>query len=140
MMGAEHPRPAPDAWRNDAACRGADPDLFFPAKGKVATGAKALCAVCPVVDQCLAYALTEHIKDGIYGGMNYKDRRTVTDEQRAQLGLPPKDPRVARCGTPAGDSRHRRLGEPVCDDCRIAINAYRREYKQRRRTLSAASA
>lgn len=32
----------------------------------------------------------------------------------------------AKCGTTAGRNRHRWHGEPVCDPCREAFNAYRR--------------
>ena len=49
-------------WRNDAACLGADPDLFFPI-GTAGPAldqideAKRLCRACPVRERCLAWAL-----------------------------------------------------------------------------------
>ena len=46
-------------WRLLAACRGMDPALFFPERGDVYTvqGAQAVCATCPVAEQCLAFAI-----------------------------------------------------------------------------------
>jgi WhiB family redox-sensing transcriptional regulator len=47
-------------WREDIACRDADPDLFFPigttgaALGQMKE-AKRICRACPVQIQCLAW-------------------------------------------------------------------------------------
>ena len=41
-------------WRNRAACRGIDPDLFFPVTDEEADPAKAICDVCPVREACLS--------------------------------------------------------------------------------------
>ncbi|NBU30017.1 MAG: WhiB family transcriptional regulator, partial [Actinobacteria bacterium] len=49
-------------WRHDAACRDADPELFFPigntgpALGQIEQ-AKAICRTCSVMDDCLRWAL-----------------------------------------------------------------------------------
>lgn len=43
------------AWRDRAACRDADPDLFY---SKPWTLALALCAACTVHEECLEDALT----------------------------------------------------------------------------------
>jgi len=59
-------------WRDDAACRDADPDLFFPVS---TTGsalrqideAKRICRACPAQGQCLAWALDQPITDGVWG-------------------------------------------------------------------------
>ena len=53
--------PGPD-WRQLAACRPADPELFFPVPASgpsldQVTQAKAICADCPVRRYCLAFAL-----------------------------------------------------------------------------------
>ncbi|GCD99182.1 WhiB family transcriptional regulator [Embleya hyalina] len=71
-------------WREMAACRGEDPDLFFPI-GNVRSGmgllqvdeAKAVCHRCPVVRQCLDWALEVHPVDGIWGGTTEEERRAV---------------------------------------------------------------
>jgi len=49
------------SWRSAAACRSADPELFFPLSesGKSLeriAEAKAICAGCPVRRQCLQFA------------------------------------------------------------------------------------
>ena len=72
-----------DDWRSDAACRGMDPALFHPQvtekRGSVADRAYAqarrVCAVCPVADQCLACALTNDQRDGMWGGTTPRQRR-----------------------------------------------------------------
>lgn len=49
-------------WREDAACRDAGPDLFFPigttgvALGQIEE-AKQICRICPAQVQCLAWVL-----------------------------------------------------------------------------------
>jgi len=64
-------------WRKGAACKGANPEVFFPPKGgfQQAKVAKNMCKTCPVAQDCLEYALEQDIWDGIYGGLAPKDRR-----------------------------------------------------------------
>lgn len=50
-------RREPRDWRQDAACRDADPEIFFPAKrGSDELKAKRICRGCPVRVQCRAEA------------------------------------------------------------------------------------
>jgi WhiB family redox-sensing transcriptional regulator len=51
----------------DLPCR-EDPDLFFAESPRMHDQAKALCAVCPVRDLCLAGALERREPYGIWGG------------------------------------------------------------------------
>ena len=67
-------------WRSAAACRLADPDLFFPvsATGPAAAQiarAKAICAGCGVRRECLEFALTREQNYGIWGGTTADDRQ-----------------------------------------------------------------
>lgn len=39
--------------------------------------AKKVCASCPVRDQCLDLALTQHESYGIWGGLNETERRAL---------------------------------------------------------------
>ena len=63
------------AWRDRAACRGADPRLFFPEDGEPARHALAICAGCPVLTDCRQHALTRPEVWGVWGGMPERDRR-----------------------------------------------------------------
>ena len=38
--------------------------------------AKAVCAVCPVRVECLDHALRHHVRCGIWGGLNERERYT----------------------------------------------------------------
>lgn len=82
MSGSELTLPMPPrpmgTWREQAACRGLDPALFFPEKGDDGHAAKAVCAVCPVRAECLRWALTVPEKDGIWGGVAPHARRGRT--------------------------------------------------------------
>ena len=68
------------AWMQQAACRGVDPDLFFPVgpggPGAESTRrAKEVCGRCTVREACLAYALASGCTDGIWGGLTERERR-----------------------------------------------------------------
>jgi WhiB family transcriptional regulator, redox-sensing transcriptional regulator len=67
-------------WRLLAACSRADPELFFPVSRSgpsldQVTQAKAICAGCPVRQQCLAFALDTRQDHGVWGGMSEEERR-----------------------------------------------------------------
>jgi WhiB family redox-sensing transcriptional regulator len=66
-------------WYELAACRGLDPDLFFPERGERTDDALAVCAPCPVRDDCLAAGLTERF--GIWGGRSERQRRILRRER-----------------------------------------------------------
>lgn len=63
-------------WAVDAACRTADPDDLF-VEGAAQNRAKAVCAGCPVVTECLAHALDGRIEHGVWGGMTERERRAL---------------------------------------------------------------
>jgi WhiB family redox-sensing transcriptional regulator len=76
--------PRPGSWRDSAACLGdPDPDAWFAdAHEKARTGhALATCGGCPVRAQCLDFATTHGVADGIWGGLTGQERtrRTVRD-------------------------------------------------------------
>jgi len=64
-------------WRELAACRGADLEVFFPGRGEPAEPARQICAGCPVRQACLDYALSHAITHGIWGGLTERDRRAL---------------------------------------------------------------
>lgn len=68
-------------WRDDAACRREDPELFFPVgtRGPAARQieqARAVCAGCPVRSDCLLEALAAGV-EGIWGGLTEDERRDL---------------------------------------------------------------
>jgi WhiB family redox-sensing transcriptional regulator len=71
-------------WQDDAACRGADTDVFFPASDADAGPAKAICATCPVAEACLEHAIATRQPDGVWGGMTASERhRLIRRRQKA---------------------------------------------------------
>ena len=79
-------RPARDShpdWRDDAACRDADPELFFPdgdvrsARAQVKM-AKLICRGGPGSAICLGWALASGQEAGIWGGLTEEERRRLS--------------------------------------------------------------
>jgi WhiB family transcriptional regulator, redox-sensing transcriptional regulator len=69
-------------WATRGACRGKDPELFFPpsARGPAArqlAEAKTVCASCPVRAQCLEFALATGQDFGVWGGTSEDERRAI---------------------------------------------------------------
>lgn len=66
----------PEFWREGAACADRPEVDFFasPEAGEEVRRAKAICASCPVLDDCLAFAIETNQTDGIWGGHTSKER------------------------------------------------------------------
>lgn len=77
-MSATINRPDP-YWQERAACRDAEPDLFFPepdfgpAYEEQVAKAKAVCAGCPVRAACLVFAMSS-LGYGVAGGLSQDER------------------------------------------------------------------
>lgn len=69
-------------WMVDALCAQTDPEVFFPEQGGSTRAAKAVCAACPVRDECLAYALERREQHGVWGGTTELERRRLRRELR----------------------------------------------------------
>lgn len=71
-------------WRDRAACRGVDPELFFPHRGEndALAAAKAICAECRVRDDCLEEAMADRTLMGVWGGLSERQRRTLRTKRR----------------------------------------------------------
>jgi WhiB family redox-sensing transcriptional regulator len=116
------------AWHRRAACRGSDPSLFFPERGEDTKHVKAICAACPVKDECLEAGLREPV--GLWGGVSERSRRKLRGVRYRALAV---------CGTDSGYFRHRRLGTEPCTPCRDAhadseFARHARKSEQRSRT------
>ncbi|MEV5509664.1 WhiB family transcriptional regulator [Streptomyces orinoci] len=69
-------------WRQYAACRNEDPDLFFPVGTcgpavQQTEQAKSVCRGCPVRERCLRWALESGQEYGVWGGTSEKERRLL---------------------------------------------------------------
>jgi len=78
-----------DEWRDHAACRDTNPDLFFPVG---TTGpaieqieqAKAVCRTCPSQAPCLEFALATNQDSGVWGGTSEEERRKLRKQWLAR--------------------------------------------------------
>lgn len=124
-------------WRDQAACIGADPALFFPAEGETAAEARAICARCPVVKECLDYALSRPEKYGVWAGLAERERYGKAPRARPDTGSVPDGwKRCPACKTvkprtafTANRSKADGLGGH-CKECTRAAD--RRRYHQSR--------
>jgi WhiB family redox-sensing transcriptional regulator len=83
----------PPEWTEQSVCAQVDPALFFPRKGGATHAAKKICSGCPVVEQCLAWALDYeagdvtgadwHASYGVYGGRSARERRLIIRDRAA---------------------------------------------------------
>ncbi len=69
-------------WREFAACRDTDPDLFFPIGTtgpaiEQITQAKRVCGMCEAREECLEFALKTNQDSGIWGGTSEEERRKL---------------------------------------------------------------
>ncbi len=77
-------------WMDEAACAHVDPIIFFPGPGKKGVAytkeAKQICRRCPVVNDCITYAMSFAPRSltGIWGGMTERER---TRQHKATTGL-----------------------------------------------------
>ena len=77
--------PIREPWMDDALCTEVGGEVWFPEKGDhgEAARAKAICNRCDVTTQCLDYALRNHEKHGIFGGLSPDQRRRLNTRRRA---------------------------------------------------------
>ena len=107
-------------WRDYAKCKGEPVSIFFPADGDkkwTDKKAKQICEACPVINDCLEYALKAEIW-GVYGGKTPWERENL----RVQRGLITR--RRANCGTEGGWLRHKKNKDYTCPDCIAAHNEF----------------
>ena len=105
------------SWREQAACRTVEPDVFFPERGESVAAAKRVCAGCPVRDECLEFAEETLQKFGVWGGLSERQRR---------LRRKGREMFCEGCGAQIGLTAHARW----CEACRPGAKA---EYQRRRR-------
>lgn len=112
-----------DDWRERAACRDEEPELFFPVGDAAparaqAEEAKAICRRCPVITACALFARELDITDGVYGGQTAAERQA--DGKPCKAGHPQTVANVSQNGK--GGFK-----------CRLCANAYAAEYAAAKR-------
>jgi len=77
------------AWQEKAKCRGENTELFFlpyNARGEEKTQrimqAKAICNGCPVIQECLDFALSTEETYGIWGGKSEEERHKILQTRK----------------------------------------------------------
>ena len=131
-------------WQVHAACRGVDPELFFPeaptepssdlssdpsrepegeplVAAQVAA-AKAVCRRCPVRARCLAEAL-ERLPHGIAGGLTAGERRRVRAARGLGTGRRPRWRVLLEGGSPPAE---------VARECGVSVRTVERWLAKRR--------
>ncbi len=91
LQVTEQPTPAhvpfddsPTAWMARGNCRNYPPATFFPSDGVGVDRARAICKGCPVVTECLEYALAERVEHGVWGGCSERERRRILKRRKNQ--------------------------------------------------------
>lgn len=120
-------------WHQRAACRGTDPAIFFPEKGRSSLDAvsRQFCAVCPVSAACASAGLNlpQALDHGLWGGLSVTDRRNA--RRRVGIGGPrakvvpePRPPLVADPPVPvASEARRSNLADLLAGDDPASITA-----------------
>lgn len=68
----------PGFWRDGAACANrTDVDFFATDDIGEITRAKAICSTCPVLDECLSFAIETNQPSGVWGGQTSEERKKL---------------------------------------------------------------
>ncbi len=74
-----------DDWQTQSLCRGNHAHLFFPPstferkdeRERREARAKAICRVCPAMEECRQHSLSIREQFGIWGGLTEMERREL---------------------------------------------------------------
>lgn len=66
-----------EGWRDLALCLGGPTDLWFPPRGEPTAPAKAVCASCPVRQECLDHAIRNDERHDMWGGLTPSERASA---------------------------------------------------------------
>src|SRR5829696_9811569 len=119
----------PRSWRDLAACLdvvSADYDPFFTDNAELQAEAIAICATCPVRDDCLTFAVRTSQQYGIWGGQPERIVRQLIAADRA--GRP--QARRVSASHPQASKTHCKHGHPF----NAANTYYTRDDRRRCRT------
>lgn len=103
------------AWQRDAACTREPVATFFPTRGQSSAPARVVCARCPVLAECRAWALEQGPElQGVWAGLSEQQRRQVN----AGAPIPPLVVVAAASDRHGTVSCYRRGCR--CQECRAA--------------------
>ena len=71
-------------WQEEAACRGIEPEIFFPISDEEAGPAKAICGGCDARRECLVFSFQNKERYGVWGGVTEKERIEMSRRGVAQ--------------------------------------------------------
>jgi len=137
-----------------------DPDPFFSADPTERQYAAKQCHRCPLLLECMRYALAADEQHGVWGGVDMEARAMGCGTERGyQTHVRRKEPVCALCraahderveanrrhllevahragGTVRGYWMHRRLGEEACAGCKRAQGRKSAERRERQRAAA----
>jgi WhiB family redox-sensing transcriptional regulator len=70
-------------WRDNAACRDENPDMFYTDNAQIVQQARKVCFGCPVRMECQQFALANGEWWGVWGGMSQTQLRTHGNRRKA---------------------------------------------------------
>jgi WhiB family redox-sensing transcriptional regulator len=77
-------------WQMQAACRGTDTAVFYhpenergPSRRRREVRAKEICHECPVIANCLRWALATREPYGVWGGLSVEERDALLTSRPA---------------------------------------------------------
>ncbi|WP_329291914.1 WhiB family transcriptional regulator [Streptomyces pseudovenezuelae] len=140
-------------------CR-TDPDPFFSPNPVERSYAARQCHRCPLLLECMRYALAADEQYGVWGGVDMEARAMGCGTERGyQIHIRRKEPVCPLCraahderveanrrhllevahragGTTRGYWMHRRLGEEACEGCKRAQGRRSAERRERQRATA----
>jgi WhiB family redox-sensing transcriptional regulator len=133
-LPAIYERANPSAWLDHAKCRGLPGNLFYAEyqhNNSQVQEARSVCrgthpdhpGVCPVIQECLDYAISNGERYGVWGGCSERERRRIKRQRH-------RDALQEAPGTTPGDRpelesviRHDQAGNPTPWRCSKALIA-----------------
>lgn len=96
----------PEELQEQALCAQTNPILFISDRCQDANAARRICAMCPVREECLEWAVEHKERYGVWGGVSERKRQAMIF---ARFGPEPEEdeeeepkplPTCLRCGRP----------------------------------------
>lgn len=87
------PKESNYAWQYEGACNNYNPETFYlpfnaraDEKRQLIKEAKAICKTCPVIKECLDFALNTEERFGVWGGLSAEERQTLLRKRKRVAG------------------------------------------------------